>query len=82
MATLQGTAAGHPGDATSCDATSPAPWAAGPCAPQNATPTGRARRLTFLVLQQGQGHGHVLGASDQGRTDRGAGHVDESRNEN
>lgn len=45
-------------------------------------PTGRAGRFTFLVLQQGQGHGHILGASDQGRTDHGAGHADESRNEN
>ena len=44
--------------------------------------TGRAGLLTLLVLQQGQGHGHILGASDQGSADRRAGHTDESRDEN
>ena len=59
----------------------PPPWAAWPW-PNPHPRTGRAGLLTLLVLQQGQGHGHILGASDQGSADRRAGHTDESRDEN
>lgn len=84
MATLPGMAAEVPGDATSCDATSPGSLGGlTPAHPTpNATPRARTGRFTFLVLQQGQGHGHIFGASHQGRSDRGTGHADESRKEN
>lgn len=45
-------------------------------------PIGGAGLFTLRVLQQGQGHGHILGASDQGRADRRAGHADDRRDEN
>ena len=46
------------------------------------SPLERSVSFTHLVPQLSQGHGHILGASDQGRADHRAGHADDRRNEN